>query len=112
MGYEHPYCPHDTTCFKLKIKKRFNQDNHMAFFKIIISVELDILIMIKRLNLALRMNLTCLCLSIFLFHTECFFNLHVFNLLFNKCHLYNIVSCGSQSLHQEFFCVFGHSVIN
>ncbi len=52
----------------------------------------------------------CLFLSIFVFDFECFFNLHVFNLLFNKRHLYNSVSHGSQLL-QEFFCVFGHFVL-
>ncbi len=50
--------------------------------------------------IALRMKPTCLFLSIFLFDSESFFNLHVFSLLFNKRHLYNRVSRGSL---QEFF---------
>jgi len=53
---------------------------------------------------AARMKPTCLFLGIFVFQS--FINLHVFTLLFNKCHLYNSVSSGSQSLYQEFFCVF------
>ncbi len=58
----------------------------------------------------LIMKYTCLFLSLFMFHSECFSNTHVFTLLFNKSHLCN-VSCGSQLLHQEFLCVFRQSVM-
>jgi len=54
------------------------------------------------------MKLTCLFLSIFMFHAEHFFNLYVFTLLFNQRHL--IVSRGSQMFLQEFSCVFGQFV--
>ncbi len=35
----------------------------------------------------MKVKLTCLCLDIFMFDSECFFNLHIFTLVFNKRHL-------------------------
>jgi len=72
-----------------------------------ISVEAKILIRDYCQSSTLRMKPTCLFLSIFLFHTEYFFNPDVFTLLFNKSHLYNCVTYGSQLLHQ----VFRHAVM-
>lgn len=54
---------------------------------------------------------TCAILSIFIFHYDCFWNVHVFNLLFNKCHLDNSMSHGSQMFSVSCFCMFGPFVL-
>jgi len=54
---------------------------------------------------------TCFLCIIFFFHSECFFNLYIFTLLFNERHHYNSVPCRSQSLQQEFFCGFEQFVM-